>query len=77
MTTWYGRKKHLRYILLIFISQFKSDYSGVKSKSEVHIIRSYPEKKKDKHYLRLPLQVTEKARLATHFIADFGQMIKD
>ena len=41
-----GGQKHLRYIIQIYISQFKSDYSGVKSKSEVHIIRSHLEKKK-------------------------------
>ena len=39
MTTWYrgGGQKHQRYILLIFINQFKSNYSSVKSKSEVHL----------------------------------------
>ena len=47
MNIWYGGgQKHLRYIILLYISQFKSDYSGVKSKSEVHIIRSHLEKKK-------------------------------
>ena len=34
-----GGQKHLRYIIQIYISQFKSDYSGVKSKSEVHTIQ--------------------------------------
>ena len=46
MTIQYGGQKHLHYILQIYISQFKSDYSGGKSKSEVHIIRSHLEKKK-------------------------------
>ena len=48
---WYGGgQKHLRYIIQIYISQFKSDYSGVKSKSEVHIIRSHLENKSESHY---------------------------
>ena len=53
MNIWYGGgggQKHLRYILQIYISQFKSDYSGVKSKSEVHIIRSHLEKKNCKNF---------------------------
>ena len=45
-----GGQKHLRYIIQIYISQFKSDYSGVKSKSEVHIIRSHLEKKNCKNF---------------------------
>ena len=45
-----GGQKPLRYIIQIYISQFKSDYSGVKSKSEVHIIRSHLEKKNCKNF---------------------------
>ena len=45
-----GGQKHLRYIIQIYISQFKSDYSGVKSKSEVHIIRSHIEGEKRKNF---------------------------
>ena len=51
MNIWYGGgQKPLRYIIQIYISQFKSDYSGVKSKSEVHIIRSHLEKKNCKNF---------------------------
>ena len=45
-----GGQKYLRYILQIYISQFRSDYSGVKIKSEVHIIRSHLEKKNCKSF---------------------------
>ena len=51
MNIWYGGgQKYLRYILQLYIGQFKSDYSGVKSKSEVHIIRSHLEKKNCKNF---------------------------
>ena len=40
-----GGQKRLRYIIGPYLSDFKSDFIRVKSKSELHIIRSHLEKK--------------------------------
>ena len=39
-------RKKILDLKSLLLSQFKLDYSAVKSKSEVHIIRSHREKKK-------------------------------
>ena len=38
-----GGQKRLRYIIGPYLSDFKSDFIRVKSKSELHIIRSHLE----------------------------------
>ena len=44
-----GGQKRLRYIIGPYLSDFKSDFIRVKSKSELHIIRSHLEKKNCKN----------------------------
>ena len=49
-----GGQKCLCYIFGPYFGHFKSDYSGIKSKCEIHIMRPNVEKKKRKNFENWP-----------------------